>query len=67
MFLGHCDNMIIIQEISLFNQSELCKELDSIYGIILPGNEVMVRLCEKMGFTVERSREEVIATLNLTF
>jgi len=43
MFLGHCDNMIIIQEISLFNQSErateksfelvgihsLCKELEN--------------------------------------
>ncbi len=41
------------------------KGLESIYGIILPENEVMIRLCEKMGFTIKRSREEVIATLNL--
>ncbi len=42
------------------------KGLESIYGIILPENEVMIRLCEKMGFSIKRSREEVIATLNLT-
>ena len=43
------------------------KELESIYGIILPENKVMIRLCKKMGFTIERSGEEVIANLNLTF
>jgi len=43
------------------------KGLESIFGRILPENKVMIRLCEKMGFTVKRSREEVIATLDLTF
>jgi len=34
MFLGHCDNMIIIQEIILFNQSELVTEKNlGIVGI----------------------------------
>jgi len=42
------------------------KNLDSIYGIILPENSVMIQLCEKMGFTIKRSGEEVIANLNLT-
>jgi len=41
------------------------KNLDSIYGIILPENSVMIQLCEKMGFTIKRSGEEVIANLNL--
>jgi acetyltransferase len=42
------------------------KNIDSIYGILLPENEVMVRLCEKMGFSIKRSGDEVIANLNLT-
>ena len=42
------------------------KNLESIYGLIHPENSVMIRLCEKMGFTIKRSVEEVIANLNLT-
>ncbi len=42
------------------------KNLESIYGLIQPENSVMIRLCEKMGFTIKRSVEEVIANLNLT-
>ena len=41
------------------------KELSDIYGIILPENEGMLRLCEKMGFTLKRTEDEVVATLTL--
>ncbi len=41
------------------------KGLESIYGIILPENESMIRLCKKMGFTIRRTEEEVMATLAL--
>lgn len=41
------------------------KNLESIYGIIMPENEAMIQLCRKMGFTIFREKDEVIATLNL--
>jgi acetyltransferase len=41
------------------------KGLESMYGIILPENVNMIRLCEKLGFTVKRSHEEVTVELKL--
>ncbi len=39
--------------------------LEHIYGIILPENESMLRICKKMGFAIKKTAEESIATLNL--
>ena len=41
------------------------KGLEGIYGIIHSEDERMIRLCEKMGFRLERSEEGVVATLSL--
>ncbi|MBS7657950.1 MAG: bifunctional acetate--CoA ligase family protein/GNAT family N-acetyltransferase [Candidatus Bathyarchaeia archaeon] len=41
------------------------KNLETIYGIIMPENEAIIQLCRKMGFTISRINNEVIATLNL--
>jgi acetyltransferase len=41
------------------------KKLGSIYGIILAENKKMIRLARKMGFILERSGEEYVATLVL--
>jgi acetyltransferase len=41
------------------------KNLESIYGIIMPENEAVIQLCRKMGFTISRENDEVIASLNL--
>jgi acetyltransferase len=41
------------------------KGLESMYGIVLPGNANMIHLCEKLGFTVERRHEEVVVELKL--
>ncbi|MEM4246575.1 MAG: GNAT family N-acetyltransferase, partial [Candidatus Bathyarchaeia archaeon] len=43
----------------------LDKGLKSIYGIIMPENEGMIRLCRKMGFTLEKTEDGVKATLTL--
>jgi len=39
--------------------------LESMYGIILPENVSMIRLCEKLGFAVKRRRDEVVVELKL--
>jgi len=46
---------------------EVAKEkgLETIYGDIMPENLKMIRLCEKLGFTIRRERESVIAELKL--
>jgi acetyltransferase len=41
------------------------KDLESIYGIILPENQGMISLCEKLGFRLEKRAEGVIAELKL--
>ena len=41
------------------------KGLESIYGIIVPENRRMVRLCEKMGFKLKQAENGIIATLEL--
>lgn len=41
------------------------KGLESIYGVIMRGNKKMIRLAQKMGFTIRPSEEGYIATLNL--
>jgi len=46
---------------------EVAKEkgVDSIYGVILAENRSMINLCEKLGFTMKRHEENVIAELKL--
>ncbi len=41
------------------------KGLESIYGIILPDNTSMIRLCESLGFRIDRRQDEVFAELKL--
>ncbi|MEM4188690.1 MAG: GNAT family N-acetyltransferase, partial [Candidatus Hadarchaeum sp.] len=41
------------------------KGLESIYGIIMRENKKMIRLAQKMGFTIRSSEEGYVATLNL--
>jgi acetyltransferase len=41
------------------------KGVESIFGIILSENLKMMRLAEKLGFTIKREREEVVAELKL--
>ena len=42
------------------------KGLESIYGIIMRENKKMLRLAQKMGFTIKPSEEGYVAVLNLT-
>lgn len=46
---------------------EVAKEkgVESIFGIIMAENLKMIRLCEKLGFTIRREQENVIAELKL--
>jgi acetyltransferase len=46
---------------------EVAKEkgVESIYGIIMPENLKMIRLCEKLGFVTRREHENVITELKL--
>ena len=41
------------------------KGLESIYGIILPENKAMIRLCKKLGFTTRRTPDGILAELRL--
>ena len=41
------------------------KAVESIYGILMPENIKMIRLCEKLGFSTRREQENVIAELKL--
>ena len=41
------------------------KALESIYGIIMPDNKAMLRLCEKLGFTMRRTPDGIRAELKL--
>ena len=41
------------------------KGVESIYGIIMSENLKMIRLCEKLGFSVRREQENVFAELKL--
>ncbi|GBC70969.1 Acetyltransferase Pat [Candidatus Calditenuaceae archaeon HR02] len=41
------------------------KGLDSIYGIVLPENIKMIRLCKKMGFEIKYGKDEVLVELKL--
>ncbi|MEM3119896.1 MAG: GNAT family N-acetyltransferase [Nitrososphaerota archaeon] len=41
------------------------KGLDSIYGIVLPENTKMIRLCRKMGFEISYGKDEVFVELKL--
>ncbi|MEM3420727.1 MAG: GNAT family N-acetyltransferase, partial [Candidatus Hadarchaeum sp.] len=41
------------------------KRLESIYGIIMRENKKMIRLAQKMGFTIRPSEEGYVATLDL--
>jgi acetyltransferase len=41
------------------------KNLETIYGIIMPENEAIIQLCKKMGFKISKENDEVIVTLNL--
>ncbi len=41
------------------------KGVESIYGIIMPDNLTMIRFCEKLGFTIRRIPDNVIAELKL--
>ncbi|MGC8817014.1 MAG: bifunctional acetate--CoA ligase family protein/GNAT family N-acetyltransferase [Candidatus Hadarchaeum sp.] len=41
------------------------KGLETVYGIIMRENKKMVRLAQKMGFTLKPSEEGYVATLNL--
>lgn len=41
------------------------KGVDTIYGIIMPENIKMIRLCEKLGFSTRRDQENIIAELKL--
>jgi acetyltransferase len=41
------------------------KGVESIYGIIVPENLRMIRFCEKLGFSIQRKEDNVLAELNL--
>ena len=41
------------------------KGVDSIYGVIMTDNQTMIRFCEKLGFTIRRIPDHVIAELKL--
>jgi acetyltransferase len=41
------------------------KGLETIYGNIMSENLKMIRLCEKLGFTIKHQQENVIAELKL--
>jgi acetyltransferase len=41
------------------------KGVESIYGIILPDNRQMIGLCEKLGFSIRKDRDNVVAELKL--
>lgn len=41
------------------------KEVETIYAIIMPENLNMIRFCEKLGFSIRRSQDNVIAELKL--
>jgi acetyltransferase len=41
------------------------KGVDTIYGIIMPENLKMIRLCEKLGFSTKREQENIVAELKL--
>jgi acetyltransferase len=42
------------------------KDLESIYGIVLPDNKKMVDLCRALGFDIKYGRDEVVVELELT-
>ena len=41
------------------------KGVESIYGIIMSENQKMIRLCEKLGFSIRREQDNVFAELTL--
>ena len=41
------------------------KGVEAIYGILMPQNIKMIRLCEKLGFNTRREQDNVIAELKL--
>jgi acetyltransferase len=41
------------------------KRVESIFGIVMAENLKMIRLCEKLGFTIRREEENVIAELRI--
>jgi len=40
-------------------------EVETMYGIVMAENTSMIRLCEKLGFTIQRKGENVLAELHL--
>ena len=41
------------------------KGIESVYGIIMSENLKMIRLCEKLGFSIRREEENIVAELKL--